>query len=351
LSGENPFPDRHIESIEDSRQTRQAQFDQIRGYLSALLDASTQSRRDHFNPDHATLGTYERSIEGLRADLCRRIGYPPPGRLEKPKTRYDSLGEDGYARIYRTYCEVLEGVEVYGILMIPKNCGDRCPLLVTQHGGGGSPELIAGFPRDPTNYNWMMQRAVQEGFAAWAPGLIFPIGGTEAIEGPSRLELDRIARGLGTSLLALETYKISAGLTPLLGRGEIEPGRLGMIGLSYGGLYTQFTAALDTRIKAAVSSCFFNRRWDYPQQDWTFFNCYNEYTDVEVCAMICPRPLMVEVGVGDELFDVAGARELAPKLASHWDRLGAGERFAYHEFDGGHEFDGSEAYSFLKGFL
>jgi hypothetical protein len=124
-----------------------------------------------------------------------------------------------------------------------------------------------------------------------------------------------------------------------------------MIGLSYGGLYTQYTAALDTRIRAAVSSCFFNSRWLYPKEDWNFFNILNEFADPEVCALICPRALWIEVGSKDELFGVEGARVEASRTRHHWEKLGLAERFVYREFDGGYEFNGEGAYEFLCRYL
>ena len=81
-----------------------------------------------------------------------------------------------------------------------------------------------------------------------------------------------------------------------------------MMGLSYGGCYTLYTAAIDTRIDAAVSSCFFNERNRYLWSDWSYFGFMNEFNDAEVCALICPRALMIEVGDSDTLFAVGCGR-------------------------------------------
>ena len=78
-------------------------------------------------------------------------------------------------------------------------------------------------------------------------------------------------------------------------REDIDGDRIGMIGLSYGGFYTLFAAALDVRIGAAVSSCFFNNRKMYDFVDWVWFNAANQFMDAEVGALVCPRPLYVEV--------------------------------------------------------
>lgn len=47
----------------------------------------------------------------------------------------------------------------------------------------------------------------------------------------------------------------------------VDSNKTGMVGLSYVGFYTLYIAALDTRIKAAVSCSFFNDRDRYPWSD------------------------------------------------------------------------------------
>src|SRR5690606_17917431 len=103
------------------------------------------------------------------------------------------------------------------------------------------------------------------------PGLIFRIGGNEEIKGPDRQDLDKMLRNVGTSILAVELYKLQRGLDAVLERPEVDPERVGMMGLSYGGLYTQYATALDPRIRVGVSSCFFNDRKLYSRDDWSFF--------------------------------------------------------------------------------
>jgi hypothetical protein len=112
-----------------------------------------------------------------------------------------------------------------------------------------------------------------------------------------------------------------------------------MIGLSYGGFHTLFTAAAEPRIGVALSSCFFNDRRRYGRRDWGFFNAANTFFDAEVAGLICPRALYVEVAQNDELFDVASARPEAVKVRALYDALGIRDRFVYHEHQGKHEFD------------
>ena len=80
--------------------------------------------------------------------------------------------------------------------------------------------------------------------------------------------------------------------------------------------------------------------YDFP--DWVWFNAASHFLDAEVGALVCPRPLYVEVGKKDDLFNVRYARPEAKKLAAIYERLGITDRFHYEEHDGGHELDKSD---------
>ncbi|MBX7256565.1 MAG: S9 family peptidase [Candidatus Hydrogenedentes bacterium] len=349
LDGE--YPGHYQEPIEASRPIRQREFDQIADYAQRL-NAGAPARRDAFvQPDYGSVSAYEQSIAPLRARVRERIGFPPPMIKRGAEPRFEHVADDSYASIYRVWLEVLEGVESYGILSIPHGLKGRAPLMICQHGGGGSPEIIQ--PTMPTagNYGWMVQRALQEGYVTYAPALIFNIGGNEPIEGPNRLQLDQQLRNVGTSIMAVEVWKICRAIDVVSARPEVDRSRIAMMGLSYGGLYTLYTTALEPRIKVAVSSCYFNERNRYAWQDWSFFNYFNEFNDAEICALICPRPLMVEVGINDELFAVEGARAEYQRARRFWDGLNLSDRFVMAEFDGGHEFRGDGAFEFVKRYV
>ncbi|MCX8213282.1 MAG: prolyl oligopeptidase family serine peptidase [SAR202 cluster bacterium] len=50
-------------------------------------------------------------------------------------------------------------------------------------------------------------------------------------------------------------------MTYLQSRPEVDPDRIGCVGLSYGGTMTLFTTAMDEPIKCAVVSCYLSRIW------------------------------------------------------------------------------------------
>src|SRR6185312_14788970 len=64
-------------------------------------------------------------------------------------------------------------------------------------------------------------------------------------------------RLVGTSLTAIEIAKITRALDVLLKLPEVDPQRVAMVGLSYGGYYALVAPAVDRRIKVAVCSCYY----------------------------------------------------------------------------------------------
>jgi hypothetical protein len=126
-----------------------------------------------------------------------------------------------------------------------------------------------------------------------------------------------------------------------------------MTGLSYGGFYTLYTAALDPRIRAAASSCAFidwgtaGKPVEHPS-DWLARGVLNDLTPARLARLICPRPLMVQAGVRDPLFSIDDTREMVVRAAGEYERGGGSGRLEFVEFVGGHEFRGDPVWDFLR---
>src|SRR5205085_5131738 len=100
----------------------------------------------------------------------------------------------------------------------------------------------------------MVRGGVKRGYVVWAPTHLFHADGFPP---DVRNRMDDRLRLVGTSLTAVEIAKITRSLDVILKRPEVDPKRVAMVGLSYGGYYTLVTAALEPRVRAAVSSCYF----------------------------------------------------------------------------------------------
>jgi dienelactone hydrolase len=226
-------------------------------------------------------------------------------------------------------------LETYGLLFTPEGSGPF-PLVISQHGGGGTPELCSNLFQ-PGNYNDMSRRVLRRGCLIFAPQL--PMWREEFGPPSDRPRLDLKLKHLGGSGVALDVFQLQRCLEVLAARSEVDAERIGMMGLSWGGFYTLAAAAVDTRIKAALASAFLNTAEtaaDVTPQVW--FGAADTFHLAEIAMLICPRPLYIEIGVKDEHVVVAGAAEEAASIRETYDCLGIGERFVYDEHPGGHEF-------------
>lgn len=326
------------ESPDAGNTFRASMLDEVQALVRREQRKSDRCRSRFFTPDTTSVAAYEHSVSAYRAELAQMLGWPLAEAVRDgiPSAAVKFAGEDSLGRISRVWIETLPGVHTYGLFFRPHGKGPF-PLVVSQHGGGGTPELCSGF-FGSSNYNDMTRRVLSRGMAVFAPQLL--LWNSERF-GPQHDKdvIDRRLKQIGGSLAALELHRIIRALDYFASRKDIDPDRIGMIGLSYGGFYTLFAAALDTRIKVAVSSGFLNDRKTYDFPDWSWFRSANRFLDAEVGALVCPRALHIEVGRKDDLFDVRRARPVGRKIAATYRKLGLAKQFQYHEHDGGHELD------------
>lgn len=336
------------ENVAASNPVRTEQARELDAYLRAQRE--DRSRLNTlFHPDYSSPKAYIRSTGKLRAAFAESIGYPPPGNTPTETATFTRLGDDGLGTYYRAQIPVLPGVHAVGIYIVPKGLKGRAPLIISMHGGGGSPE-VALF-HGGANYHDMVRGGVKRGYVVWAPTHLFR---AEDFPDDIRNRIDSRARLVGTSLTAIEIAKITRSLDVVLKRPEVDPKRVGMVGLSYGGYYTLVTAALEPRIKAAVSSCYFGvQEFRYERDelsvpsDFQTPDRFSLFRDPQIVALICPRALEIQAGATDNASHREMGKQLAPESAEYFQRLGKPDAFRFVVFQGGHEFNDASAWEFI----
>ena len=337
------------QEVSASNPIRSEQVREMDGYIKTLK--SDKSRLSAlFAPNYSSPKAYEASVSKLREAFKKSIGYPIPGEASKETPVFTQIGEDSLATYFRVKIPVVEGVNADGIYLVPKGLKGRAPLVISMHGGGGSPD-VALF-HGGANYHDMVRGGVKRGYCVFAPTHLFR---AEGFPNDIRNQIDERMRLVGTSLTAVEIAKISRSLDILLKRPEVDPKRVGMVGLSYGGYYTLVTAAVEPRIKAAVSSCYFGvQEFRYAgselaiPSDFKFNDRFSLFLDSELVAMICPRALEIQAGTKDDDEHREGGVTLAPASKSYYEKLGKTDRFRWVIFEGGHEFHDATAWEFLQ---
>ena len=344
-------------SFEDVVAANTEQAAEIERYLERLSEPAQQSAESRF--DFSSEADYLRSREKMRALLATSLAYPPPDVLSAAQqtASFANVSEDELASYYDLNVPVLDGVHARGLFMMPRAASGKVPLVIAAHGRGGMPErpkngkLTAVSRRNRD----LAYGALQKGYAVWEPMFVFY---SQKHPADIRERLEVRARQSGTTLPAIEIAKIIGGLDALLASQPIDPQRIAMVGMSYGGFYTLYATALDDRIRVAVVAAYFNDRKavlassePFGVLDWRFHNSLRWFRDETMAALVCPRPLQIQSGDHDQLFPIEGARKKVPDARRFYERLNIADRFSFVEFVGRHDFNGNAAWTFIDRFF
>ena len=262
------------------------------------------------------------------------------------------VGSDDICRIFRLKVYITEEIPFYAMLLLPHEVKTPMPLVVAQHGGGGTPELCSDM-YGKNNYSHMVQRAMERGAAVLAPQLLlWSMEEKETMRAHSvpydRGKVDVNLKRYGGSITALEINGIMKTLDYVCTLEEIDADRIAMIGLSYGGYFTLYTMAADQRIQAGYCAGVFNDRDVYDWADWCYKGSAFQYQDAEVAALCAPRKLYIQVGKGDEVFDYHSALPEAERIYKYYEAFEKSENFIFSLWEGGHRIsDAEEGYDFI----
>ncbi len=273
--------------------------------------------------------------ECARQDLKDILGWPLTQTPEPTlAVQEEVLMNSEKWIVSRIHFEVLPGLWFYGELL-RHNTASRLPLIIAQHGGAGTPEVCSSF-FDSHNYNDMAMRIFHKGVNVFAPQLLLWKKGEFGEDAYSvRMDIENELRRVGGSIAALEIYCIQRTID-YFERVSWCDGRIGMIGLSYGSFYTLYTAACDTRIRAALACSLFSTRRSCFCTDFSWKDAYRKFGDAEVGALVYPRPLRIEFGDKDPGKWVSGAQEEYERLKTYY--CNRPDELSTKKFDGGHEF-------------
>ncbi|NLG27496.1 MAG: prolyl oligopeptidase family serine peptidase [Chloroflexi bacterium] len=162
---------------------------------------------------------------------------------------------------------------------------------------------------------------------------------------------------LGHYPLALNVWDIKCCVDYLETRAEVDPKRIGMMGLSQGGTMTTFAIAAEPRIAAADIMGYVN--------PWAGFGigranfCGSQvvpdiyrYLDThDIAGLMAPRPLLLEMGIYDSCFYIQDLLKGYAGVKRIYDAAGVGERLWADAFPGPHAFGGRKTVEFFARYL
>ncbi|HQH66811.1 MAG TPA: alpha/beta hydrolase family protein [Candidatus Hydrogenedentes bacterium] len=134
-----------------------------------------------------------------------------------------------------------------------------------------------------------------------------------------------------------------ASVDYLVTRPEVDPSRIGCIGLSIGGYRSAHLFALDPRIKCAVvagwMTTYSTLLYDHiHSHTWmVYVPRQHNFLDLpDVVTLNAPNPLMVINCLNDSLFTLEGMQAAEKKIAGVYGKMGAADRFTCNYYDEPH---------------
>lgn len=300
--------------------------------------------------------------------LHRMIAAPMNARVT------ERVSCDGYTR-ERIEIDTEPGVTMPVYVLIPDGLRAPAPAVIAAHGHSSGGKLaVAGVSDHPAvaatiqqhNYDYGVQ-AVRRGYVVFCPDARgfgerreWIYAAPESLLDSSCRQLAHMGIPLGLTVAGMWTWDLMALLDYIRARPETAGRKTGCIGLSGGGLQTLWLSALDDRVDCAVISGYF-----YGVEDSLLHlagNCDCNYVphlwetaDMgDIGALIAPRPLLIESARQDPLNGPRGIDNVREQVAitrQAYSLLGADDRLAVDEFDGGHVWHGTLALAWLDRWL
>jgi hypothetical protein len=243
------------------------------------------------------------------------------------------------------------------------------PAIVCSHGHGAyGKEPVAGNASSPGlaaniadhNYNYAEHMA-RAGYVTIAPDLrVFGERGDGGNPYPGRDRCNvHFIRGamLGIYTLTLNIWDMKCCVDYLESRAEVDPERIGMMGLSQGGTMTTFATAAEPRIKAADIMGYLNPWERFAINNANFCGSqmvpgiFKWFDTHDIAGLICPRPLLIEAGIHDTCFDIESQLKGFAALEKIYAAAGVREDLWHDIHPGEHGFANNKAHAFFGKYL
>lgn len=341
------------------RQARDEQFDGMHRYLRQKIGEADRAREERWELASTPASLRAARTAELRKELAALEGIPhaPPMPLN-PRTRLLKVTQNFVA--YETMLGVLDGVDVYGHLLIPRKPGARLPAVVCQHGLEGQPKDTNGLGEKPDEvYHAFAARLADRGYVVFSPYLTVPVPQDNLIN-----PIVRLAGAVGGMRTGMEVRKLRRVVDFLSALPFVDPARIGYYGLSYGGYSAIWMGSMEPRLKAIIISGHFNHWLQkitneelatsymmYADEDFYNWNVINRFSHTELIAAMWPRAVMVEWadndGTTNPEWHGRAWKEVAA-LAAAW---GVEDKIVREPFLGKHEIGGMGSFEFLDRWL
>jgi dienelactone hydrolase len=292
-----------------------------------------------------------------RGRLERLLGpRPEPVPLDLEVTGTEQA--DGYQR-HRVIFDAEDTMSVPAYLLVPDDRQEEGPAVLAIHGHGPGKSIVCGLATTEAPNGDYAHQLARRGYVVLAPDLrCFGERADWTPEDHYLCDTNLVhAVMAGWNPLAQNLFDLGRCLDVLGEHPLVDASRIGVCGLSYGATCTLFLAALDDRVSAAVVSGFFSSWAEAHKMPYNMCGSQvmagmlGQIEHVDLGALICPRPLLIETGTEDFLFPEAAARQSVAALRPLYAADGADSALVHDVFEGDHQWHGELAYPFFDRWL
>ena len=348
------------------------------------------------NPRFRSVPRWKRTARGKLLGLLHYS--PPPCNPAADTVERVNCGD--YIR-EKVWFNTTPDARVPAFVLVPKNMPKRAPAILALHDHGGfylwGKEKIVQLPEEnPALADFRQQyyggrsiaiELVRQGYIVviidmfyWGERrMLLDDDPADWRERPASLTSERIkafnARASQSEQLVGRTIYAAGFTWPgvmfwddvrtvdyLLTRPDVDPKRIGCVGLSVGGLRSCHLAALDERIRAAVVVGWMA---SFPTQlkknvrntighTKVVPGLYRHLDYPDVASLAMPTPMLVINGTRDGLFDLDGVKASFAKLNACYAKAGVPDHCSTRFYDTPHEFNAemqAEAWAWLRRFV
>ncbi len=261
---------------------------------------------------------------------------------------------------HKLYVQSEENYWVPAYLFVPKGLCGSAPAMVCLHGHSGvypyiregdervlakSRELELDFAPYFAEQGYVTIAPIQRGWNETSVSV------DQNESGCQRMVLNSFLSGM--TPIGLRCWDASRLVDFLRTLEIVDPLRIGVAGLSGGGMVALFWTALERRIRLAMVAGYY---CTFADSIYSIYHClcncvphmleWGEMRDI--AALIAPRPLLIISGKSDPIFPIKATRQAYSELKEVYDLLDAGRNLEKDFFDGPHAWSNRKTLAFLK---
>lgn len=294
--------------------------DGIHQHLLAQTAQQAAEKPRLWNRDFSSAARYEQSVAANRERFRHIIGAVDERtavqapNVEVPFASQSEIAQSPrysiYAIRWRVFAPVTSdsaGMKAMGLLLQPK--APPLARVVAIPDADCTPEMLAGLEPGIPPQAQFARTLAERGVQVVVPLIInrddrfSGIPGISMTNMPHREWIYRMAFEAGRHIIGFEVQEILAAVDWFERENAAQHLAIGVMGYGEGGLLALSSAAIDTRIAAAVVSGYFQPReslWQEPiyRDVW---GLVKEFGDAELAGLIAPRTLIVEASQGPQI--------------------------------------------------